>query len=320
MRLSLIADIGGTNARFALWDGHQPNAVEVLAPDDFRTPADAVREYLSRVGKSLDELDAVCLACAGPVQGDHFRFTNNAWSLNRGQFCEELGLRQLTLINDFAAQAMGISRVQQDELCEIVPGSSEIYEPALVIGPGTGLGVGTLLHFPDGSWNALPGEGGHVDLPVANALEAKLWGSMRAVFDHVSAEHVLSGSGLMNLYHAFCDVEEWSVRFTDPAQITDAALAGDEQALRVVDQFCTWLGRIAGNNVLTLGARGGVYLTGGILPRIVGLLRKSGFTAAFSEKGQMRNYIKGIPVWLVTADQPGLMGTGVALQQTLARS
>ncbi|GGJ91570.1 glucokinase [Pseudomonas matsuisoli] len=317
MTLSLIADIGGTNARFALWDGHSPSSVLVLAPADFQQPADAVRAYLARVGKTVDALQSVCLACAGPVQGDHFQFTNNAWSMSRSAFCQELGLKELVLINDFAAQAMGMSRVEAHELLEIRPGVAQKSEPRLIIGPGTGLGVGTLLCLPDGRWKALPGEGGHVDLPVNTLQESRLWATMHARFGHVSAEHVLSGSGMLKLYQAFCEVEGWTPVFSDPSHITDAALDGDEQALSVVEQFCIWLGRVAGNNVLTLGARGGVYITGGIAPRIVELLRKSGFTRAFADKGQMSDYFDTIPVWLVTAKQPGLVGAGVALQQRL---
>ncbi|WP_462379327.1 glucokinase [Pseudomonas sp. Marseille-QA0892] len=317
MRLSLIADIGGTNARFALWDGKRPTEVEVLAPGDFQRPADAVRHYLERVDTSLDDVDAVCLACAGPVHGDAFRFTNNAWSLSRREFCEDLGLKEFMLINDFAAQAMGMSRIDADERREVRAGVAESHQPILVMGPGTGLGVATLLCLPNGRWKALPGEGGHVDLPIDTPLEAQLWGALHARFGHVSAEHALSGNGLLNLYRAFCEVEGCTATYTDPSQITEAALAGDAMACRVVEQFCVFLGRAAGNNVLTLGARGGVFITGGVIPRIADMFCQSGFNAAFADKGQMSGFFEGIPVWLVTAGHPGLVGAGVALQQRL---
>jgi glucokinase len=317
VKLALVGDIGGTNARFALWRDQQLESVRVLATADYPGPEQAIRAYLNELGLPLGAVDSVCLACAGPVNGDLFRFTNNHWRISREAFCRELQVRELLLVNDFSAMALGMTRLRDDERRLVCPGVAEADRPCVVIGPGTGLGVGTLLQLADGSWLALPGEGGHVDLPIGSPREAQLWQQLYAQLGHVRAEDVLSGSGLLLLYRAICALDGHEVRLNAPAEVTAAALAGDEVALAVLEQFCCWLGRAAGNNVLSLGARGGVYIVGGVVPRFAELFLASGFARCLRDKGRMSDYFDGIPVWLVTAEYPGLMGAGVALQQAL---
>lgn len=318
MKLALVGDIGGTNARFALWREQHLESVRVLATADYPGPEQAIRAYLAELGLPLGAVDSVCLACAGPVNGDLFRFTNNHWRISREAFCRELQVRELLLVNDFSAMALGMTRLRDDERRVVCPGVAEADRPCVVIGPGTGLGVGTLLQLADGSWLALPGEGGHVDLPIGTPREAQLWQQLYAQLGHVRAEDVLSGSGLLLLYRAICALDGHEPRLGSPAEVTAAALAGDEVALAVLEQFCCWLGRAAGNNVLSLGARGGVYIVGGVVPRFAELFLASGFARCLRDKGRMSDYFDGIPVWLVTAEYPGLMGAGVALQQAMA--
>lgn len=315
MKLALVGDIGGTNARFALWRDNQLESVRVLATVDYPGPEAAIRAYLAELGLAPGAVDSVCLACAGPVSGDLFRFTNNHWRISRAAFCRELKVRELLLINDFSAMALGMTRLGEHERISICPGEAQADRPCVVIGPGTGLGVGTLLALADGSWQALPGEGGHVDLPIGNPREAELWQQLYRQLGHVRAEDVLSGGGLLVLYQAICALDGHRLALHSPAEVTAAALAGDPVAAAVLEQFCCWLGRAAGNNVLSLGARGGVYIVGGVVPRFAEFFRHSGFARSFSEKGCMSHYFAGIPVWLVTAEYPGLMGAGVALQQ-----
>lgn len=314
---ALVGDIGGTNARFALWRDQQIESVRVLPTIDYPRPEDAICAYLRGVGQSVEALQAVCLACAGPVSGDEFVFTNNHWRLSRKAFCQELGLSDLLLINDFTAMALGMTRLREGELISVCEGQSELGRARLVIGPGTGLGVATLLPMPDGSWHALPGEGGHVCLPIGSVREAALWGRLHAKLGHVNAEAVLSGGGLLELYRASCALDGEPATLTAPAEVTAAALNGDATAAAVLEQFCVWLGRIAGDNVLTTGARGGVYLAGGIVPRFVEFFMRSGFRQSFRDKGCMSRYFDDVPVWMVTADYPGLEGAGVALQPLL---
>lgn len=317
MKLALVGDIGGTNARFALWRDNRLESVRVLATADYPGPEQAISTYLAELALPLGAVDSVCLACAGPVSDDLFRFTNNHWRLSRSAFCRDLQVRELLLINDFSAMALGMTRLREGERIAICPGEADADRPAVVIGPGTGLGVGTLLAQADGSWRALPGEGGHVDLPIGNSREAALWQQLYRQLGHVRAEDVLSGGGLLVLYQAICALDGHKLGLHSPAEVTAAALAGDPIAVAVLEQFCCWLGRVAGNNVLSLGARGGVYIVGGVVPRFAEFFRHSGFSASFSEKGCMSHYFSDIPVWLVTAEYPGLMGAGVALQQAL---
>ncbi len=317
MKLALVGDIGGTNARFALWRDERLEAVKVLATADFATPELAIQHYLAGLGLAPGAVAAVCLACAGPVGGEDFRFTNNHWRLNRRTFCEALGVERLLLINDFSAMALGMTRLQPGERMTICEGEAETDRPAVVIGAGTGLGVGTLLPLGEGRWAALPGEGGHVDLPIGSVREAELWRYLHERQGHVSAENILSGGGLLQLYRASCALDGIEPHLDSPAAITSAALAGDSEAKAVLEQFCVWLGRVAGNNVLTLGARGGVYVVGGVVPRFADFFKASGFARAFASKGCMSEYFGGVPVWLVTAEYPGLEGAGVALQQAL---
>ncbi|QBF25397.1 glucokinase [Pseudomonas tructae] len=315
MKRALVGDIGGTNARFALWEDNRMHAVQVFATADYTSPEQAIGAYLAGQGLERGELGAVCLAVAGPVDGDEFRFTNNHWRLSRQAFCKTLQVERLLLINDFTAMALGMTRLQPGEYRSVCPGTPDASRPAVVIGPGTGLGVGTLLSLGDEHWIALPGEGGHVDLPVGNAREAQIRQQIENEIGHVSAETVLSGGGLLRLYQAICVLDGQPATLQSPAAITDAALAGEPLALAVIEQFCRFLGRVAGNNVLTLGGRGGVFIVGGIIPRFAELFLASGFGASFADKGCMSGYLKDVPVWLVTAEFSGLLGAGVALQQ-----
>ncbi|TDF78378.1 glucokinase [Pseudomonas sp. H9] len=317
MKRALVGDIGGTNARFALWENNQMHAVQVFATADYTSPEQAIGAYLLAQGLSKGDLGAVCLAVAGPVSGDEFRFTNNHWRLSRRAFCQTLQVEHLLLINDFTAMALGMTRLQAHECRTVCEGEAQAGRPAVVIGPGTGLGVGTLLALEDGRWMALPGEGGHVDLPVGTEREAQIRQQIANETGHVSAETVLSGGGLLRLYQAICALDGYSATLQSPAAITDAALAGEPVALTVIEQFCCFLGRVAGNNVLTLGGRGGVYIVGGIIPRFAELFLRSGFARSFAEKGCMNGYFSGVPVWLVTAEFSGLLGAGVALQQAV---
>ncbi|KFE54389.1 glucokinase [Pseudomonas syringae] len=315
MKLALVGDIGGTNARFAIWEDDKLHSIRVFPTIDYVSPEKAVEVYMQDLELQRGDIGLVCLAVAGPVDGDEFHFTNSNWRLSKSAFCANLKVDELLLINDFSAMALGMTRLGDDEYLTICHGIGEADRPRVVIGPGTGLGVGTLLSVGVNHWMALPGEGGHVDLPIGNAREAMLWMRMMADLEHVSAETVLSGAGLLRLYQVSCALDDVEPVHKSPAAITSAAEAGEPVAAAVLEQFCVFLGRVAGNNVLTVGGRGGVYIVGGVVPRFIDFFMNSGFKRAFAEKGVMSDYFKGIPVWVVTAEYPGLIGAGVALQQ-----
>ncbi|WP_263141524.1 glucokinase [Pseudomonas sp. RIT-PI-AD] len=316
---TLVGDIGGTNARFALWRSGHLNAVQVLACADYPRPELAVRDYLERQGIPLAAVDSVCLACAGPVSAADFRFTNNHWTINRAAFCAELGLRHLLLVNDFSTMAWAASRLGPEHLVLVREGVAQADRARLIIGPGTGLGVGGLLPLGDGRWTVLPCEGGHVDLPVTSERDFQLWLRLRERYGHVSAERVLCGNGLQALYELSCGLEGVEPRARNAAEVGALALAGDAQADAALEHFFLWLARVAGNAALTLGALGGVYVTGGIVPRFLERFRASGFADAFAARGKTSGaYLAEVPVWVMTAEHPGLFGAGVALQQALA--
>ncbi len=318
MNLALVGDIGGTNARFALWENAALHSVRVFATADYTSPEQAIGVYLADLKLGKGDIQSVCLAVAGPVSGDEFRFTNSHWRISREAFCKTLQIERLLLINDFTAMALGMTRLQPGEYQSVCAGHPEPLRPAVVIGPGTGLGVGTLLDLGAGRFMALPGEGGHIDLPVGDLREAQVRQHLQNEIGHVSAETVLSGGGLLRLYHTICALDGHVPNLNSPAEITTAALAGEPVAKDVIEQFCRFLGRVAGNNVLTVGGRGGVYIVGGVIPRFLELFLQSGFAESFADKGCMSEYFKGIPVWVVTAEFSGLLGAGVALQQALA--
>lgn len=315
MKLALVGDIGGTNARFAIWEDNKLHSVRVFPTIDYSGPEQAIEIYMQDLELRRGDIGHVCLAVAGPVDGDHFQFTNSHWELSRKAFCATLQVEHLLLINDFTAMALGMTRLRDDEYLTICHGVGRPERPRAVVGPGTGLGVGTLINTGDGHWMALPGEGGHVDLPIGSAREALLWARLMAEHEHVSAETVLSGAGLLNLYQASCALDDVEPTHKSPAAITTAALAGEPVAAAVLEQFCVFLGRVVGNQVLTVGGLGGVYIVGGVVPRFIDFFMASGFKRALGEKGVMSDYFQGLPVWLVTAEYPGLVGAGVALQQ-----
>lgn len=320
MKPALVGDIGGTNARFALWTEGHISSVQTLATAQFETPEVAIRHYLSSLGMVPQQIADLCLACAGPVSGEHFRFTNSHWSLSRTGLSQALELDHLLLINDFTAMALGMTRLHEQQCRVIRSGQADPNSPILVIGPGTGLGVSTLVPEPNNGWRVLPGEGGHVDLPVGSLRELALWQQLFSEFGHVRAEDVLSGRGLVRLYRAICTLDQHQAHLDTPSEISKAALAGDPVAIEVLSLFCIWLGRVAGNAVLTTGARGGVYVVGGVIPRFSDFFLASGFADSFCAKGCMSHYLEQVPAWLVTAEYPGLEGAGVALEQLLNKS
>lgn len=309
----LVADLGGTHARFALSEGGaRPVAGQVLEAAAFATPGEAIAAYLDATGARPA---AACLAVAGPVGGDTFRFTNNPWTLSCEALRRAFGWHTLLLENDFAALAWALPALTADDLRPLGPARPAAADaPCAVLGPGTGLGVALLARGPAGWW-PLPGEGGHAGFAPQDALEIALLEVLAGSHARVCNENLLSGAGLTALYAALCEVEGAAPAAPAPARITATALDGsDARAVRVLDLFCAILGAVAGDVALVGGARGGVYVGGGIAPRIADFLAASRFRARFEAKGLQRDYVAAIPTWLITAPAPALAGAALALR------
>ncbi|MBE02804.1 glucokinase [Marinobacter lutaoensis] len=310
---SLVGDIGGTNARFALVRQGQvrPEAIRVLPCGDYDNLDQAVAEYLA--GAGVASVEQVCLAVASPVRGTEVRMTNNHWRFDIEAVRRQFGWSVFKVINDFAAMALGVLHVAEDQRVHVCGGPGDPTRPRLVMGPGTGLGVSGLVPTRSG-WVPLMTEGGHVDFAPTDEREMAVLRILRNRFGRVSVERILCGQGLLNLYQALAEIQGVSAPLDAPEKITAAAVANrDRLAREALGHFCEILGRTAGNGVLTLGSLGGVYLCGGILPRFLDFFLESRFRNGFEDKGRMRPLLEFTPVYLITDPYTGLLGAAEAL-------
>ena len=306
----LIADIGGTNARFALLEGHKRLNEQVLKCADYPDLVTAVEHYLQGAGAHTagNRPKEAAMAIAGPITGDIIRMTNHVWQFSAAKVREQLGLKRLHFLNDFTALALALRHLPANELETIGGGRAVAGGPIALIGPGTGLGVSGLI--PAGTqWMPLQGEGGHTTLSVMTEREIAVLGQLRQLFSHVSAERVLSGPGLVNLYDALCILEGTAPGELTPREITSRASDGSCRVCReTVSMFCALLGTMAGNLVLTLGAVGGLYIGGGIVPKLGRLFATSHFRDRFEDKGRYTDYLAAVPVYVIHSPLPAFVG------------
>lgn len=303
----LVADIGGTRARFALAVGGRVGAGTTLALADFATPLAAIRACLAAHGDP--SLGGLVLALAAPVDGTPVTLTNAGWSFDRAELAVALALpvARIHLLNDFAALALALPMLSPAELRQVGGGLAVAAAPRLVLGPGTGLGVAGLVRGAAG-WLAVPGEGGHATLAPGDDRESRLLELARREYGHVSAERLLCGGGLPLLHRLSGQVDGRPLGAPDTPAIVAAALAGDADCRATIDTFCGWLGSVAGNLALAFGARGGVYIGGGIVPRLGALFDRSPFRARFVAKGRFAAYLAAVPTHVILAEAPALRG------------
>ncbi len=309
---SLVGDIGATNARFALVapDG-EISKTRVLLCDDYPTIADAITAYLADANGTKPV--AAVLAVAASPTGDEVSLTNHPWTFSIAALRQAIGLKRLKVVNDFHANAAAVPYLAPTERIQVGPGAPLADAPIGVIGPGTGLGVSALVPTPAGP-KPIPGEGGHVTMSPADARESAVLEIMRSRYDHVSAERVLSGPGLVNLYNTLCELSHVKAAPLTAAQITDPKIgAGDASAHEATAMFCAMLGTIAGNLALTLGARGGVYIAGGIVPKLGDAFAQSQFRERFEAKGRFRDYLAAIPTYVIVRPFAALLGASKLL-------
>lgn len=316
----LLGDVGGTNARWA-WQAEAtaPLAhVASLPTSGHATIADCIAAYLTQ--HSLPTPREAAFGIATAVDADEVRMTNHSWSFSIDALRAALGVHRLRVLNDFEALAHAVPGLDAGSLSVVGSGSALPEAARAVIGPGTGLGVSGLMPDGHGDWRVIAGEGGHVTLAAATAREASLIDVLRERFGHVSAERALSGPGLVNLYEAVCAVDRAPPATLEPAQVMARAFGDDGAPLdprcnEAVTHFAAFLGNVAGNLALTLGARGGVFIGGGIVPRLGPRFSRLPFRARFEDKGRFNTYLKSIPTWVITAESPALLGASRALDR-----
>lgn len=314
----LLADIGGTNIRLATQQarGGPLSHVGRYACASFQTVGQAIAQHLTLTRQAAPV--AAALGVATAVDGDLVRMTNHCWAFSQKELARQLGLRQLVVVNDFMALALAVPGLQPAELRVQRAGSSLAGAACAVIGPGTGLGMAAVL--PRGAGQApiaLCGEGGHATLGSNDAQEHAVLQRLAQRYGHVSAERALCGRGLVDLHQALLELRGRPLDggFQAPKALLDSALGGSEpDALDAVLMFCGLLGQVAGNAALIYGARGGVYLAGGIVPRLGGLLERSAFAERFVQKGRFTTYLEQIPVYLIeSTEMAALHGASIAL-------
>jgi glucokinase len=312
----LLADIGGTNARFALHSEGKTHSERVLAGKDHVDIGTAIRHYLKEF--SLRPT-AAAIAVAAPLNGDLVRMTNHAWQFSAQELRRELGLERLVVLNDFTALALSLRHLPRDQLHQVGGALALPNASIALIGPGTGLGVSGLIPC-DGQWFPLQGEGGHVTIAATNEREAAVLELLRKQIGHISAERVISGSGLVYLYQTLCTLDECAAVLTTPADVTQHGMSNtNKQARAALDMFCAMLGTVAGNLVLTLGAFGGLYIGGGIVPRLKGFFAQSAFRDRFEDKGRYQSYLAPIPAFVVHTELPAFVGLARAFTDPAPR-
>jgi glucokinase len=301
----LLGDIGATNARFALLSpGGNAEAEKTFRVADYPQISDCIAAYLAEVGAKPEEAS---IAIAAPMAGDAVAMINAPWRFSQSALKERFGWRVLHMVNDFAANALAVPHLDPESVVRIGKGAPVSGFPIAVLGPGTGLGVAALVPV-ENHWLALPGEGGHATLAAIDSREAAIIDILRRQYAHISAERVLSGPGLVLLYDALCELAGRPQATVAPEYVTRLYPGCDPQSREAVAQFCAMLGTFAGSVALTYGARGGVYIMGGVIPRIVEFFRHSQFRERFEFKGRYREYLEGVPTYVVLQRAPAFLG------------
>jgi glucokinase len=303
----LLADVGGTNVRFAVLDRAGLGPVAHRAVNDYQNFADGLAAFMA-LQPNNTEIRYALFGVAGVVEDGRCALTNNAWVVDTAQLCARFGFAGSHIVNDFEAVAWSLPLLAASDLGMIGGGPPKPGAPMVVVGPGTGLGVAAYIPGKGGSVVARS-EGGHTTLPSASSLEDAIIEQLRNKFGHVSAERALSGNGLENLYQAIALLESRTVPERSAAAITRAGIAGSCAASRAaLDTFCALLGKFAGNFALSFDAQGGVFIAGGIAPHLRDYLPQSRFRSRFNAKGRMSRSLEAIPAYLILHEDPAFIG------------
>jgi len=320
----LLADIGGTNARFGLQTAAgRIDAIWVAECAAYPTLGAAIVQYLSQpatVAAGGYQARQAGIAIANPIDGDAVRMTNHHWSFSIEAICSQFGLTSLHVVNDFAALARAVPFLSAQHRVQVGGGEARGRGVIGLVGAGTGLGVSGLV--PAGKeWIALDSEGGHSTFAAVSEREIHILRKASERYGHVSAERVVSGPGIRLIYEVLAEragaaPEALDMQAIDTPAIIERGLRGEcLVCVETLETFCEMLGTIAGNVAITLGARGGIYIGGGIVPRLGAFFERSGFRARFEQKGRLSSYNAQIPTYVITADYPALIGMSVILAE-----
>lgn len=315
--IKLIADIGGTNIRIAQADAKSESKftnIETYRCAEFDSLADVISLYIKTHAINDAAIDA-CLAIACPTDNDIISMTNLPWEFSQQALIKALNLNSLTMINDYTAIALAIPLLSDSQKVKVGGGEMVANKPIAVCGPGTGLGVAHLVPV-NNQWHCFSGEGGHVDFAAVDELDVKILQYLQKIKERVSYEQLLSGYGLEQIHQAICSINEKDSNTLSAAEISQNAVSGScDLCKQTLEQFCKVLGSFAGNLALTLNCQGGVYIAGGIAPRFVDFIKNSEFRTRFEAKGRLSHIPMQSPTYIITEDQPGLLGAAAFLLQ-----
>jgi glucokinase len=319
----VAADIGGSHARFALAEVEDGQVTSLGEAVTLRTVEHASLQtawatFSQQLGRSLPRAAAIAVAC--PITGEMLKLTNNPWIIRPAMIGERLGLDHVTLINDFGAVGHAVVHVGPEHLSHLCGPDVPLPEQGVVsiVGPGTGLGVAQVLRR-DGCTHVIESEGGHIDFAPVDEIEDMVLARLRKRYRRVSAERIVSGSGLANIYEGLAAIEGRAVETGDNEALWTTALAGDDSlAVAALDRFCLALGSVAGDIALVHGANA-VVIAGGLGLRIAHPLPRSGFAGRFAAKGRFESRMASIPVKIITHPQPGLFGAAAAFAEEQGR-
>jgi len=315
MSAQIVGDIGGTNARLALLGPNgKPSDPITYACDDFPGLGEAIATFLKE--RNISTVGAAAIAVATPVTGDLINLTNNHWTFSQQAMQESLGIApgRFQVVNDFTALALAVPHLEPSDVRKVGSGDAIEGKPIAVIGAGTGLGVSGIVPTPAGGWVALQGEGGHVSIGVRSDREIAIHDVLNDRYRHVSAERFLSGEGLENISNALREIDGLEPLELTPARISARGLSGEDPiCVETLNIFAELLGSCAGNLALTLGSEGGVYIGGGIVPRLGEWFEQSKFRQNFEAKGRMSDYLARMPTYVIVAQYPALIGAASLL-------
>ncbi|MEW9796702.1 glucokinase [Alteromonas sp. CYL-A6] len=311
-----VADVGGTNIRLARVTENGVADIKKYMCNDFASIDLAILQYFSDMADY--NFSHGCIAIACPVTGDQVVMTNHSWAFSQQALRRQLKLDGLFVINDFTAVAHSLPVLADDQVIQIGDGTPKAGGNTAVFGPGTGLGVKHITLTEQG-WLTLDGEGGHVDFAPVDETDMVIWRYLQATFGRASAEEVMSGRGILNIYRALAAHYHVPADRNDPAEVTQAALDGScDICTSALTQFCRIMGSFAGNLALNMATTGGVFIGGGIAGRFPEFLQSSDFRARFEAKGQMKHYVKDIPTYLIAEPDHGLLGAAAYMNQQTA--